>query len=110
MGSRRCLLSRNQEQHPPPQPSLFCRKFPSRRVCTVSTSLVLFISQSVKLIRVVSSTIGAGDTFIAGMLYSLIWRDNEWDIERKLGFANRVAGMKVAQDGFGDLSRALDGY
>lgn len=57
-----------------------------------------------------SSTIGAGDTFIAGMLYGLLWRNDEWDIERKLGFANRIAGMKVGQEGFGGLSKALDGF
>lgn len=56
------------------------------------------------------SSIGAGDTFIAGILYALIWRDGDWDLSKKLGFANRVAGMKVAQEGFGGLGRALDGF
>ncbi|KAK1143422.1 hypothetical protein N8T08_006750 [Aspergillus melleus] len=51
--------------------------------------------------------IGAGDTFIAAMLYALIWQGDKWDVSRKLEFSNRVAGMKVGQEGFSDLARAL---
>ncbi|PLB45259.1 pfkB family kinase [Aspergillus steynii IBT 23096] len=51
--------------------------------------------------------VGAGDTFIAGMLYALIWQGDNWDVSRKLEFSNRVAGMKVAQEGFSGLARAL---
>ncbi|KAI9931472.1 hypothetical protein ASPWEDRAFT_37724 [Aspergillus wentii DTO 134E9] len=54
--------------------------------------------------------IGAGDTFIAGMLYTLIYRDRYWDMSQKLGFANRVAGMKVGQEGFAGLEQALTSY
>lgn len=57
----------------------------------------------------VYSPVGAGDTFIAGMLYSLIYRKDDWDLSRKLKFANRVAGMKVGQEGFSGLGKALDG-
>lgn len=52
---------------------------------------------------------GAGDTFIAGMLYALICR-RDWDLESKLRFAIRIAGMKVGQEGFTGLERALDGF
>lgn len=57
-----------------------------------------------------NSTIGAGDTFIAGMLYveALNFQEKDWDLPRKLGFANRVAGMKVSQEGFSGLHRALE--
>lgn len=56
------------------------------------------------------STIGAGDTFIAGMLYSLIYRDKALDLSQKMAFANRVAGLKVRQEGFAGLERASELY
>ncbi|KAB8067538.1 pfkB family kinase [Aspergillus leporis] len=58
----------------------------------------------------VVDTIGAGDTFIAGMLHTLMCRSDAWDLSQKLGFANRLAGMKVTQEGFSGLGRALDSY
>lgn len=63
-----------------------------------------------QLLTFYCSSIGAGDTFIAGMLYGLVWRDGDWDISTKLGFANRVAGMKVAQEGFAEMGKALQGF
>ncbi|KAJ5761035.1 pfkB family kinase [Penicillium odoratum] len=54
--------------------------------------------------------IGAGDTFNAGMLYALNCRDKEWDLSTKVGFANRIAGMKVTQEGFSGLDRVLELY
>lgn len=56
------------------------------------------------------STIGAGDTFIAGMLYALNCQDKDWNLLKKLEFANRIAGMKVSQEGFSELHRALVSY
>lgn len=41
------------------------------------------------------------------MLYVLNY-EKEWDLDRKVEFANRVAGMKVSQEGFGGLARALE--
>lgn len=55
-----------------------------------------------------SSTIGAGDTFIAGMLYAMNCKSQEWDNPRKLMFANQVAGLKVLQEGFSGLDRAFE--
>lgn len=49
------------------------------------------------------STIGAGDTFIAGVLYGMLWRDNDWDVSRILNFANSLAGSKIGQEGFQGL-------
>ncbi|PYI03808.1 pfkB family kinase [Aspergillus sclerotiicarbonarius CBS 121057] len=54
--------------------------------------------------------IGAGDTFISGMLYALLCRGNQWSLSQKLGFANRLAGMKVSQEGFSGLARALESF
>jgi ketohexokinase len=56
------------------------------------------------------SPIGAGDTFIAGMLYALMCKGNDWNLSKKLAFANRVAGMKVSQEGFAGLDRALASF
>lgn len=47
---------------------------------------------------------GAGDTFIAGMLYGLF---QDWDVGAKLKFAVDLASLKVQQEGFGGLGRAI---
>jgi ketohexokinase len=51
----------------------------------------------------VNSAIGAGDTFIAGMLYGLTQHADDWKLKEKLGFANELAGRKVYLNGFGDV-------
>ena len=51
-----------------------------------------------------NSTIGAGDTFIAGMLYGLVCHQDDWDLLHKLDFANELAGRKVVQEGFSGLA------
>lgn len=57
--------------------------------------------------EVVVDTIGAGDTFIAGMLFALNYRDNEWTLSQKLKFANELAGRKVIQEGFNGLGEKM---
>lgn len=47
-------------------------------------------------------TVGAGDTFIAGMLYGWIVQKT-WGINERLAFANELAGRKVYQEGFKGL-------
>ncbi|RHZ65675.1 uncharacterized protein CDV56_108342 [Aspergillus thermomutatus] len=54
----------------------------------------------------VIDTIGAGDTFIAGMLYTWLCQEN-WNLAERIRLANRVAGMKVGQEGFSGLDKAL---
>jgi len=52
---------------------------------------------------VLTSTIGAGDTFIAGALYAL--HIEGWGLEAKLAFAVGLATTKVQKEGFADLTR-----
>ncbi|KAJ5887588.1 pfkB family kinase [Penicillium taxi] len=65
-------------------------------------------AQTTENFRVVDP-IGAGDTFIAGMLYALNCKP-QWDLRRQLEFANHIAGLKVSQEGFSGLNRALGCY
>ncbi|SPN98912.1 uncharacterized protein DNG_01951 [Cephalotrichum gorgonifer] len=53
----------------------------------------------------VVDTIGAGDTFIAGMLYGLTCHQADWDTRAKLRFAVDLATLKVQRDGFDGLGR-----
>ena len=68
---------------------------------------------------IVDST-GAGDTFIAGVLFGFICRRSNqrgstadpgaWTLKQTLSFANGLAGRKILQEGFsglGDVGRAL---
>jgi ketohexokinase len=58
--------------------------------------------------------LGAGDTFIAGVLFGLILRSSQfqlwehtpvaWSMQQLLRFANDLAGHKVLQWGFDGLS------
>jgi len=46
------------------------------------------------------------------MLFGLLWRSgdgNGWSLERKLWFANELAGRKVGQEGFDGLGDAMLG-
>ncbi|KIW11082.1 hypothetical protein PV08_10381 [Exophiala spinifera] len=60
-------------------------------------------NQRAASIAAVTDTIGAGDTFIAGVLYGMLWRDHDWDVSRVLEFASTLAGCKIAQEGFQGL-------
>ncbi|CAL8582730.1 hypothetical protein XPA_008377 [Xanthoria parietina] len=51
-------------------------------------------------------TVGAGDTFIAGMLFALTCR-GDWDLDRKLRFGNELAGRKVVQEGLRGLGSLM---
>jgi ketohexokinase len=48
------------------------------------------------------STVGAGDTFIAGMLYGL--HADGWSPEATLAFAVELATKKVQREGFAGLT------
>ncbi|KAJ3521767.1 hypothetical protein NM208_g13143 [Fusarium decemcellulare] len=55
----------------------------------------------------VVDAVGAGDTFIAGMLYGLLCHPHDWGTEEKLGFAVQLATLKVQQEGFAGLRGML---
>ncbi|QKX61087.1 uncharacterized protein TRUGW13939_08233 [Talaromyces rugulosus] len=55
----------------------------------------------------VVDTIGAGDTFIAGIFFGLLCHYDEWEWARKLRFANELAGRKVVQEGFQGLGQVM---
>ena len=50
------------------------------------------------------STVGAGDTFIAGMLFGLTVLGHEWDLREKVIFARDLAERKVSQEGFAGVA------
>ena len=50
------------------------------------------------------STTGAGDTFIAAILYCLILNP-DLDSQLMVEFANKLAGHKVAREGFDGLGQ-----
>lgn len=55
---------------------------------------------------------GAGDTFIAGMLYGLTQRGGSegglgWDARRCVRFAVDLATLKVQREGFAGLGEAV---
>ncbi|KAK5046887.1 hypothetical protein LTR84_007241 [Exophiala bonariae] len=52
----------------------------------------------------VVDTVGAGDTFIAGILYSCLVHADDWTLLQKLTFANQLAGRKVTQEGFANVA------
>jgi ketohexokinase len=54
----------------------------------------------------VVDTVGAGDTFVAGMLFSLTASSNT-TLEHKLRYAVQLASRKVYQDGFAGLGEAM---
>jgi ketohexokinase len=57
----------------------------------------------------VVDTIGAGDTFIAGMLYSLTHHPST-PLSHKLRYAVQIASRKVYQDGFDGLGQAMQDF
>lgn len=51
-------------------------------------------------------SVGAGDTFIAGMLYALV-EQRAWGDQERLEFANELAGRKVYRSGFEGLGKEM---
>ncbi|KAF9698930.1 hypothetical protein EKO04_002743 [Ascochyta lentis] len=53
-------------------------------------------------------SVGAGDTFIAGMLYAMV-EQKRWGVAERLAFANELAGRKVHRQGFEGLGEEIKG-
>lgn len=56
------------------------------------------------------STVGAGDTFIAGILFGLTCHTTNWTVDRQLEFANELAGRKVVQEGLRGLGNLVQHF
>lgn len=72
----------------------------------MSLSKSNILPAEVPYVLILISTIGAGDTFIAGILYGLTCR-KEWSVAHNLDFASRLAGNKVVQEGFLGLGQIM---
>ncbi|OTA61093.1 Ribokinase-like protein [Hypoxylon sp. EC38] len=69
-----------------------CLSLPSEKAVSCPATLA---GQTISVV----DTVGAGDTFIAGILFALLCHQ-DWDTERKVQFAVQLATRKVQQDGF----------
>ncbi|KAI0129322.1 Ribokinase-like protein [Hypoxylon sp. NC0597] len=70
-----------------------CLSLPSEKAVSCPATLA---RQTISVV----DTVGAGDTFIAGILFALLCHQEDWDTERKVQFAVQLATCKVQQDGF----------
>ncbi|KAI1763038.1 Ribokinase-like protein [Hypoxylon sp. FL1150] len=70
-----------------------CLSLPSEEAVSLPATLP---GQTISVV----DTVGAGDTFIAGMLFGLLCHHEDWDTEKKVQFAVQLATRKVQQDGF----------
>ncbi|KAJ5386298.1 pfkB family kinase [Penicillium cosmopolitanum] len=101
-----CLLEQSTQA---PNASLLCCTWGKDGACALEPATGKFVhapAYTEDNFQVIDP-IGAGDTFIAGMLYAMNCKEKEWDISQKLKFANRLAGIKVSQEGFSGLGRAI---
>ena len=80
----------------------------NKRVYRSRVCFTVFHQQAIALLIVIS-TVGAGDTFIAGMLFALTCFVDDWTLERKMKFANELAGRKVVQEGLRGLGSLMQG-
>ncbi|KAG2178196.1 hypothetical protein INT43_003449 [Umbelopsis isabellina] len=82
-----------------PHALIFCTWGAQGATCLHRPSQELFESPSIP-IEQVRDTVGAGDSFTAGVIYGL---SNKWSVKDALEFSCELAGRKVAQSGFDRL-------
>lgn len=86
-----------------PEAQLLCCTWGDRGSFACEPRTGAFYSAAATNVKKVIDTVGAGDTFIAGIIYGFVAEWEEWSMEAKLRFANQLAGFKVAQEGFSGL-------
>ncbi|KLJ07289.1 hypothetical protein EMPG_17221 [Blastomyces silverae] len=94
-----------------PQASIICCTWGEHGAACLDKSSMEYIHSPayIDTQHAVVDTIGAGDTFIAGMLFNLIRHYESGDdgfssLRLTMDFANRLAGRKVIQEGFEGLA------
>ncbi|KAH9992185.1 Ribokinase-like protein [Xylariaceae sp. FL0662B] len=70
-----------------------CLSLPSGNTVSVPATLP---GQAIQVV----DTVGAGDTFIAGLLFGMLCHQEDWDAEMKVRFAVQLATCKVQREGF----------
>lgn len=80
-----------------------CPAFKTEGTKVLEYVLLRYLPFPAAVVLTLSSTVGAGDTFIAGMLYGLTCHTDDWTLDGKIEFANELAGRKVAQEGLRGL-------
>lgn len=82
---------------------MFCTWGAQGATCLHRPSQEIFESPSISIEKV-RDTVGAGDSFTAGVIYGL---SNKWKAKDALDFSCELAGRKVAQSGFDRLHEQM---
>ncbi|KAL2288740.1 hypothetical protein FJTKL_03414 [Diaporthe vaccinii] len=92
-----------------PRASLLCCTWGSLGATAKSlpTKQIFNVTPEPKVTVQIVDAIGAGDTFVAGVLYGLLCRRGEWTDQRIIRFAVDLATTKIQQDGFGGLASKM---
>jgi ketohexokinase len=83
--------------------TLFCTWGSQGASCFRSTTKEVLTTSALQIDTVVD-TVGAGDTFTAGVIYGL---SNGFELRDVLKFSCELAGRKVSQNGFDGLKQQM---
>nr|XP_036582966.1 pfkb family kinase [Colletotrichum truncatum]KAF6791862.1 pfkb family kinase [Colletotrichum truncatum] len=97
-----------EESQPPGHSSLATITWGAQGASCLSLKDKQYVECPVKhAVEHVIDSVGAGDTFVAGMLYGLICQAERWTLGEKLDFAVELATLKVQREGFSGLGDAV---